>query len=100
MLIFGSVAKGYATKKSDIDLLLLAYDFSKNQESLQIVGGYIESNFVPSREMIALAQLPSRQELFAKLAGALSAPISNFVYVQKANIKGLIYALEAIKKNQ
>ncbi len=100
------------------------YDFSKDQESLQIVGGYMparnaspariatqsvagghseaggESDFLAGQEMIALAQLPSRKELFANLVGTLSAPISNFVYVQKANIKGLIYALEAIKNNQ
>lgn len=30
MLIFGSVVKGYATKTSDIDLLLVKEDFSKN----------------------------------------------------------------------
>jgi large subunit ribosomal protein L10 len=76
------------------------YDFSKKQESLQIIGGYMESDFLAGQDMIALAQLPSRKELFASLVGTLSAPISNFVYVQKANIKGLIYALEAIKSNK
>jgi large subunit ribosomal protein L10 len=76
------------------------YDFSKDQESLQIVGGYMESDFLAGEEMITLAQLPSRKQLFVNLIGTLSAPINNFVYVQKANIKGLIYALEAIKNNQ
>jgi len=76
------------------------YDFSKDQESLKIIGGYMESGFLAGEEMITLAQLPSRKELFANLVGTLSAPISNFVYVQKANIKGLIYALEAIKNNK
>ncbi len=73
------------------------YDFSKDKESLQIIGGYMESDFLAGQEMITLAQLPSRKELFANLVGTLSAPINNFVYVQKANIKGLIYTLEAIK---
>jgi len=76
-----------------------AFNFSKENESLQIVGGYIESEFMPAQEMIALAQLPSRKELLGQLVGTLSTPISNFINVQKANIKGLIYALEAIKKN-
>jgi len=76
------------------------YDFSKDQENLQIIGGYMESAFLAGEKMIILAQLPSRKELFANLVGTLSAPISNFVYVQKANIKGLIYALEAIKNNK
>ncbi|MEA3453188.1 MAG: 50S ribosomal protein L10 [Patescibacteria group bacterium] len=76
------------------------YDFSKNEDSLQIIGGYMDSDFLAGEEMITLAQLPSRKELFANLVGTLSAPVSNFVYVQKANIKGLICALEAIKNNK
>jgi len=76
------------------------YDFSKNQEKLGIVGGYLEGEFLPAQEVITLAQLPSRQELLGQLVGTLSAPISNFFNIQKANIKGLIYALEAIKNNQ
>ena len=74
-----------------------AYDFSKTQESLKIAGGYMEDEFVGAENMLALAQLPSKNELFARLVGTLSAPIANFVNVQKANLKGLIYALEAIK---
>jgi len=78
----------------------VAYNFSKSQQGLQIAGGYIESEFLPAEEMISLAQLPSRKELFAKFVNTLSAPMTNFVYVQKANIKGLVYVLNAIKDNQ
>ncbi len=80
------------------------YDFSKKQENLQIIGGYMKGKdkyeFLPAQEVIVLAQLPSKNELFASLLNTLFAPIDNFVYVQKANIKGLICVLEAIKNNQ
>ncbi len=73
-----------------------AFDFSKEKESLQIIGGYIDSNLVTAQEMIALAQLPSRKELLGQFVGTISAPISNFINIQKANIKGLICVLSKI----
>lgn len=79
----------------------VVYDFSKTKENLQIAGGYMRQGskfeFLPAQEMLILAQLPSKNELFGRLLGVLSAPITNFVNFQRANIKGLIYALEAIK---
>ena len=74
----------------------VAFNFSKTQENLKITGGYMDSAFIPANEMIALAQLPSKKELLGKLVGTLSAPISNFVSVQRETIKGLMYALKAI----
>jgi len=76
------------------------YDFSKENDNLKILGGYIESQkqeFLNAEAVIVLGQLPSKQELFARLVGSISAPISNFNNVLKANIKGLIYVLAKAK---
>ena len=72
------------------------YNFSKEKDNLKIISGYVESEKAGAEEIITLAQLPSKQELYANLVGSLSAPISNFVNVQKQNIKGLFYAFDAI----
>jgi len=72
------------------------YEFSKINKSLKIIGGYMDNGRIGADEMVCLAQLPSKQELYTKLVGSLSAPISNFVNVQRQNIKGLFYAFNAI----
>jgi len=72
------------------------YNFSKEKNNLKIISGYVESEKIEAEGMIALAQLPSKQELYANLVGTMFAPISNFVNVQKQNIKGLFYAFDAI----
>ncbi|MBU4000638.1 50S ribosomal protein L10, partial [Patescibacteria group bacterium] len=81
-----------------------AYQFSQEQNMLKLIGGYIsdgtKSEFMSAEEVIALAQLPSKQELFAKLVGTLSAPVSGFVTVQRQLIKGLMCVLEAIAEKQ
>ena len=74
------------------------YQFSKEHENIKILGGFIENEHKEAEEIITLAQLPSREELFAKLVGSISAPLSNFAYALNYNLKGLLFLLSTIKK--
>jgi large subunit ribosomal protein L10 len=76
------------------------YKFSRKNESLQILGGFLEGLYKDGKEVMVLAQLPGKQELLAKMVGSMSAPISGFVNVLQGNIKGLVLALNAISKNK
>ena len=62
------------------------YNFSKNNDFYKIKGGIIEGKVMTAEEIITLAKLPSRQELLAKLAGALLG-----------NITKLAVALDQVK---
>ena len=48
----------------------------------------------------ALAAMPSKEELIAKMLGSLQAPISNFVGVLSAIPRGLVIALNAIAEKK
>lgn len=78
------------------------YDFvkEKNLEGFKIVGGVLENKFLTSNEVVALAKLPSKQELLAKLVSQMNAPISGFVNALAGNIKNLAYVLNAIKEKK
>ncbi len=54
----------------------IIYNYSKNNEFYKIKGGIIDGKVVTAEEIITLAKLPSRQELMAKLAGALLGNIT------------------------
>jgi len=75
-----------------------AYEFSKKNENLKILGGYLEEKFREVNEIITLAQIPPRNELLAKVVGSISAPVSGFVNVLHGNLRNLVYVLNAIKK--
>ena len=62
------------------------YNFSKNNDFYKIKGGIIEGKVMTADEIITIAKLPSRQELLAKLAGALLG-----------NITKLAVALDQVK---
>ena len=81
-----------------LSLAKMIYQFSEANPNLKILGGFFEKKFQEAEEVITLAQLPAREELLAKLVGTIFAPVSNLVNVLQGNIKGLIYALGAIKK--
>lgn len=76
----------------------ICYQFSQENPNLKILGGFFEGEFKGAEEMTVLAQIPSREELLAKLVWSISAPVSNFVYALQYNLKGLINILSLIKK--
>lgn len=94
-LVKGQVAVVFGFK-DEIRPAKTVYQFSQENKSLKILGGFIENKFQDKEYVIALAQLPSQEEIWARFVGTVSAPISNFVRVLQANIKGLIFALRAI----
>lgn len=52
------------------------YKFAKSNDYYTIKGGVLEGNVSTVEELTTLAQLPSREELIAKLAGCLLANVS------------------------
>lgn len=69
---------------------------AKANENLKIVGGILGTKELTKEEVNALAKLPSKEELLAKLVGTLNAPVSGFVNVLAGNMRGLVTALKAI----
>ncbi|UZE93113.1 MAG: 50S ribosomal protein L10 [Candidatus Nealsonbacteria bacterium] len=83
--------------KDEISPAKAIYQFSKENPNLKILGGFFENKFREAEDFIALAQIPSKEELLARLAGSLSAPVTNFVRALEYNLKGLVYVLSKLK---
>ncbi|MDZ4384967.1 MAG: 50S ribosomal protein L10 [Candidatus Moranbacteria bacterium] len=69
---------------------------AKVNENLKIVGGILGTKELSIAEVDALAKLPSKEELLAKLVWTLNAPVSGFVNVLAGNMRGFVTALQAI----
>ena len=70
--------------------------FSKDNENLKILGGILGDKVMSTDEVKALAKLPGKNELLAKLVGTLNAPISGFANVLAGNLRGLVQVLKAV----
>ena len=77
------------------------YDFKKkNENKIDFVGGILENRFLSEEKVTALAKLPNKTELYAKMIGSLNAPISGFVNALAGNLKNMVYVLNAIKEKK
>ena len=59
--------------------------------------GMVEGQVIDAKEVNALATLPSREELIAKMLGSMNAPISNTVNVLQGVIRKAVYVLDAVR---
>lgn len=75
-----------------------AAGLAKEIDAFKIIGGISEGKFLEVNQVKALASLPGKVELLAKLVGTLQAPISGFVRVMSGNLGGLVRVLNAIKE--
>lgn len=75
-------------------------DFAKKFEKLELKVGVVEGKVIDVNGIKALADLPSREVLIAKVLGGFNAPISGFVNVLNGNMRGLVVALNAIAEQK
>jgi large subunit ribosomal protein L10 len=71
--------------------------YANKNEKLEILGGILEGKEINAIMVKSLAKLPGREELYAKIVGSLSSPLSGMVNVLNGNIRGLVNVLSAIK---
>jgi len=70
--------------------------FGKTNPTLQFVGAYdADGTFMAVEDVIALAALPSKEQLRGMLVGTIAAPLSGFVNVLSGNVRGVLNVLNA-----
>ncbi|MCL2485517.1 MAG: 50S ribosomal protein L10 [Endomicrobia bacterium] len=75
-------------------------EFAKTHAKLKVKAGFVEGKFVNAAVVEQLSSLPSKEVLIAKMLGSMNSPITGFVNVLAANIRGLVTVLDAISKKQ
>lgn len=75
-------------------------DFAKTHKNLKIKAGVVEGQVVGIEGVIALAELPPREVLLAKVVGMFQAPITSWVNVLQAPIRDLASVLDSVRKQK
>ena len=74
--------------------------FSDGTKAVTVKAAYIDGKLVDAKQVQALAALPPKQELLAKLVGSLKSPLYGLVYVLSGNQSGLVRVLNAIREQK
>lgn len=79
--------------------ILVKASKEKEMEGLEVKAGILEGRIIEFNQVKDLAALPSRENLIAKLAGSIRAPLSGLVNVLQGNQRALVNVLTQIIKN-
>lgn len=88
VIAFGSEPVGMAKAISD---------FAKQHDALQVKGGVLDGKAIDAAGIKALANLPSREVLLAKMLGSMQSPISGFVRTLNEIPASFVRVLAAIR---
>ncbi len=75
-------------------------EFAKASKKTQIKGGVLEGKVIDEAGVKYLSELPSKEELIAKMLGSLNAPITGLVMVMSGVMRNFVCALNAIKEKK
>ena len=75
-------------------------EIAKTVKTFQIKAGVLEGKVIDANGVKALADLPSRVVLLAKVAGTMQAPISGLVSVMAGTIRKFVYAVDAVRQQK
>ena len=76
-------------------------DFAKEiKQGLDIKAGILEGKVIDANGVKALAELPSREVLLAKVLGGMQAPMYGFASVLAANLRNLVYVVDQVRQQK
>ena len=75
-------------------------DFAKDTPSLVVKGGVLDGRALSVKDLLALADLPSRDVLLAQFAGLIAQPMRQMASLMKAVPQNFAYGLSALLDNQ
>jgi large subunit ribosomal protein L10 len=87
------------SKQDPVAVAKALHTFARTNQALAIKAGYVEGQMLPPAELKALADLPSREQLRARLVGAIQSVLSQLVGVLTAPQRELVYVLHQRGKN-
>jgi large subunit ribosomal protein L10 len=92
-LVYGISPDPIATAK-------LMNEFAKGNEKLVIKAGAMPNAVISAKEVKALATMPSRDELLAKLLGTMQAPVAQFVRTLNEVPSRFVRTLAAVREKK
>ncbi len=75
-------------------------EFAKEYKALSIKAGILEGRVVDPQAIKALADLPSREVLLAKVLGGMQTPMYGFAGALQGLLRNLVYVLDAVREKK
>ncbi len=91
----GQIGLVFASNESPAIAKVL-HDFSKGNEALELVAGYLDSQLLDQETIVHLASLPSKEVLLAQVCGTLKAPAIGLAAVLNVLVLRFLWTLKQV----
>lgn len=88
------------TSTDAVSLAKVLHQFGKTNPAVKVKAALLDGKVVPASSLEALATLPSREVLIAKLLGVMQSPIQRLVTVLSAPHRNIAVTLAAVAKKK
>jgi large subunit ribosomal protein L10 len=90
----------YSVSSDPVAAARVLNDFAKDNQKLVLKAGAMGGTLLDANGVKALASMPSREELLAKLLGTMQAPVATFVRTLNEVPSKFVRALAAVEKQK
>lgn len=92
----GPVALAFS--EDEISAAKTLYNFATKNPNLKLLGGFMDGEVLNLKQVIELAKIPGKLELYAKMLGSMQSPVYGFHAVLNGLMRNFVYVLSAISK--
>ena len=98
-ILSGQIAIAYANSDPTSPARVIK-DFSKENESFEVVGLYFDGNLYDPSKYKELANLPTKDVLLAKFVYALNSPMSKMALLLNASMSKLAGTIKSLENKK
>lgn len=95
-----AIAFGFEDQVSPAKVLLKYVKEKKKTDLVEIRGGVLDGKILTANEVKDLSNLPSKEELYAKMLGSINSPASGIVGCVNGVMSALVRALDEVRKQK
>ena len=98
-LLVGQIATGFAMGEAPTMAKALV-NFAKSEENLTIKGGIMNLRLLSDKDVEALAELPSLDQLRAQIIGLIDGPARGIVSTLSSGVRQVVNVVDAYAKSE
>jgi len=80
--------------------VITQYIKKAKKTELKIKGAVLDGKVLDEKQVQQLSELPSREELFAKMLGSINSPATGIIYAINGVTRSLVCAMEEVRKQK
>lgn len=74
--------------------------FSKKVPLLQVKAGLLDGQVFPREEVLAMAELPPREVMLARLVGVMAAPLRGLLATLSGSLRGVVVGMDQVRQKR